>query len=1261
MPGEGLPDIAADVNGGFAAGPFIKEKLNFMLQIKNISKEYRTGDLVQKALDHVSLDLRDSEFVAVLGPSGSGKTTLLNIVGGLDRYDSGDLVINGISTKKYRDRDWDSYRNHTIGFVFQSYNLIMHQSVLANVELALSISGVSGNERRVRSMEALRRVGLAGQEHKKPSQLSGGQMQRVAIARALVNDPDIVLADEPTGALDTETSVQVMDILKEVARDRLVVMVTHNPDLAKKYATRIVTIKDGRILSDTNPPDTGREEEPPVHRNMGKAAMSFLTALTLSGNNLRTKKARTLLVSFAGSIGIIGIALILALSSGANRFIQTQEAETLAMYPLQIEKTGYDLTSMMKSMGDDPGSMFGSDGTKTYTDAVGVDETAGRLLKDVSTNDLGALKSYLDSRESGIQKYVNAIEYNYGITPQIYTLEDGTAEQLNPNHLFDSLSSDDSGNMDIAGMMTGSLSVNLFSKLPTSKELYQESYDLKAGHWPEKDTDLTLVLNSSGEVSDVILYAMGLRDRKELEQRIENFADGKKDDTKAVVRETSDSGAEDRSGTEDGSGSVVSSGSDRAVQDGSTESAESVYAYDDFLGKSFRLVNACDYYTRDDTYNVWTDQSGDRDFVKKLAENGKKLTITGIVQPKKETMSEALSTGIAYSPLLEEELMKAAAQSEVVKDQLKNPEVNVLTGKKFSEENASSDLDLSKLFSIDGDALQKAFSSKAESISPDSLDLNKILQNLNLQNLDFGNLNLEESLDPSAMQKAMPDLGSVDLAGLLSRVQVHVTGEQLQSLFQEAAKGYLESISKDPSTDYTKLGSAFVEYLQSETGRAAVQSEMQKILDANKENFITRDDVVQMASEIFDGYSEYAQKNLPDDPLSPDGFRSWLSSPDAEETVAKAFSVITDKLSRFTVTDGEAASMTETLSKSYDEWAGEHDAPQLSKAADSFAAYLQSEDAQKLLLNAAGQMIDVSGLQSALSDTLQSTVSALIQAVTAQIEGAITSAMTQMTGQLQQALSQALGQTVSAISGNMEKMFQIDPDQLASAFRANMDAGQLQKLMSSMMQGNSSSLENNLSSLGYADPAEPSEINIYPKDFKAKNEVVNLLTSYNKQMEKKGEDSKVITYTDMVTAMMLSVTKIIDTISYVLIAFVAISLVVSSIMIGVITYISVLERRKEIGILRAMGASRHNVAQVFNAETFITGILAGGIGVGVTLLLTIPINALIVHVTGQEIHAALPPAAALMLIALSVALTMFAGLIPSRKASKSDPVTALRS
>ena len=1195
-----------------------------MLQIKDICKEYRTGDLVQKALDHVSLELRDSEFVAILGPSGSGKTTLLNIIGGLDRYDSGDLVINGISTKKYKDRDWDSYRNHTIGFVFQSYNLIMHQSVLANVELALTISGISGSERKQRAEEALRQVGLAGQEHKKPSQLSGGQMQRVAIARALVNDPDIVLADEPTGALDTETSIQVMDILQEVSKDRLVVMVTHNPELAKQYATRIVNIRDGKIQSDTNPPENRQEEEQaPVHRNMGRASMSFFTALSLSGNNLRTKKARTLLVSFAGSIGIIGIALILALSSGANRFIQTQESETLSLYPLQIEKTGYDLTSLMQNTS---GSVFGGKSGDTYTDKVGVEEAANRLLTEVSTNDLGSLKTFLDSDSSGIQEYVNAIEYSYGITPQIYSLDGDTAEQMNPNHMFDSISS---GSMDITGMMTGSLGMDFFSGLPRSEELYMDSYDLKAGHWPEKDTDLVLVLNSEGKVSDILLYAVGLRDKKELEQRIQDFADGKESGKTAVGSSSSGDGA--------------------------------VYSYDDFLGRSFRLVNSCDYFTYDDTYGVWTDHSSDQDFVQKLVKNGKKLTITGIVQPKEGTLAEVLETGIAYSPSLEQDLIRSAAQSDVVKDQLKKPEINVLTGKKFSDEKASSDMDLSKLFSVDENALQKVFSSNAESVSPESLNMDQILGNLNLQNLDFSSLNLENSLDASSFQNALSGLEGLDLENLLSKVKIQATGEQLQNLFTEAAKGYLESASANPSTDYTRLGSTFAEYLQTEDGKNAVQSEMQKILDANKENLVTRDDVVQMAMDIFSGYSAYIQEHPTDNPLSSEAFRNWLASSEAEGTVSAAFSIITDKLSRITVTQEQASSMAGTLQQGYDAWASQNGAPELSKVPDSFAAYLQSGDAQKLLLNAAGQMIDTSQLQSALTDTLESTVSTLIQAVTTQIGNAITSAMTGMAGQLEQALVSAMNQTVSAISENITNMFQVDPDQLASAFRANMDAGQLQELMSSMMKGSSSSLESNLSALGYADTGEPSGICIYPKDFKAKNEVVNILNSYNERMQKDGQDDKVITYTDMVTAMMSSVTRIIDTISYILIAFVAISLIVSSIMIGVITYISVLERRKEIGILRALGASRHNVAQVFNAETFITGFLAGVIGVGLTLILTIPANALILRVTGQEIHAALPAASGAALVALSVVLTMIAGLIPSRKASRSDPVTALRS
>lgn len=1198
-----------------------------MLQIKNISKEYRTGDLVQNALDHVSLELRDSEFVAILGPSGSGKTTLLNIIGGLDRYDSGDLVINGISTKKYRDRDWDSYRNHTIGFVFQSYNLIMHQTVLANVELALTISGISGSERKKRAEEALRKVGLAGQEHKKPTQLSGGQMQRVAIARALVNDPDIVLADEPTGALDTETSIQVMDILQEVARDRLVVMVTHNPELAHQYATRIVTIKDGKLQSDTNPP-APREgtEMPAVHRNMGKASMSFLTALSLSGNNLRTKKARTLLVSFAGSIGIIGIALILALSSGANRFIQTQEAETLAMYPLQIEKTGYDLTSLMQSQSDE---LMGKNKKNTYTDQVGVDEMADQLLTEANANDLGALKTFLDSPDSGIDPYVNAIEYSYGITPQIYSLEGDGAQQVNPNHLFDSLSS---GKMDFTAMMSGSLSMNFFSALPRAEELYQDAYDLKAGHWPEKDTDLVLVLDTQGRVSDILLYAVGLRDRKKLEQKIQDFSEGK-DNTKATVT----------------SSASASSGE------------EAVYSYDDFLGRSFRLVNACDYYQYDDTYGVWTDHSEDQEYVRNLVKNGEKLTITGIVQPREGTVAEVLNTGIAYSPLLESKLMQTAAQSAVVKDQLNHPDTNVLTGKKFSEENASSDLDLSKLFTVDSGALQQMFSASAEQLSPDSLGIDQIIGNLNLQQMDFSGLDLSNSLDPSAIQSAMAGVTLPDLSSMLSQVKVHATGEQLQELFARAAQGYLESAAEDPSTDYTKLGSSFAEYLKTDEGQKTIQTQLQSIMDANKDNLITREDVAQMILDVFSGYAEYRKEHPVDDPLSVENFQNWLNSEDSQGTLTAALAVITDKLGKITVTPEQAASAADALAESYDTWAAENGAPKISKVSDSFAAYLQSEDARKLLQDAAGEMIDTSSLQSTLSDTMTTVIESLVQAVAGQIESALTSAMTGMAGQLETALTDAMTQTVQNVSDHMADMFQIDPGQLASAFRANMDAGQLQELMTSMLQGSQSSLDSNLTALGYADPAEPSTISIYPKDFKAKNEVVNILTAYNDRMQEEGKDDKVITYTDMVTAMMSSVTKIIDTISYILIAFVAISLVVSSIMIGVITYISVLERRKEIGILRALGASRHNVASVFNAETFITGLLAGIIGVGITLILTFPVNAIILRVTGQQIRAALPPLAGAALIALSTALTMFAGLIPAGKASHSDPVTALRS
>ena len=543
-----------------------------MLQIRDICKEYRTGSLVQKALDHVSLSLRDNEFVAILGPSGSGKTTLLNIIGGLDRYDSGDLIINDVSTKKYKDRDWDSYRNHTIGFVFQSYNLITHQTILANVELALTISGVSRAKRRRLAVEALEKVGLGEQIHKKPGQLSGGQMQRVAIARALVNNPDILLADEPTGALDSETSVQVMELLKEVARDRLVVMVTHNPELAVEYATRIVKLKDGRIREDSDPfvpEESGMGE--PEHRNLGKTSMSFLTALSLSFNNLRTKKARTILTSFAGSIGIIGIALILALSTGVNTYINNMEEETLSEYPLEIMSTGFDMTSMLLTSG----------GGGESSGDVNVINVATDMFSKMDSNDLGSLKAYFDSGKSGIEDCTNAVEYSYDVTPQIYRVGDGKVRQVNPDHSFDALGFGSSSSS--SSLMSTMMSTDVFYEMPENPALYEGQYDVKAGRWPQAYNECVVVLTQGGSVSDLMLYALGLRDPLELDEMVRQFIDEEQVETKEDSR---------------------------------------AYTYGDILSTTFRLVDSTDYYTYDSQYHVWTDKSRDEAYVRNLAENG---------------------------------------------------------------------------------------------------------------------------------------------------------------------------------------------------------------------------------------------------------------------------------------------------------------------------------------------------------------------------------------------------------------------------------------------------------------------------------------------------------------------------------------------------------------------------------------------------------------------------------------------------------------
>jgi len=658
-----------------------------MLQITDICKQYKTGNFIQKALDHVSLNLRDNEFVAILGPSGSGKTTLLNIIGGLDRYDSGDLIINGISTKKYKDRDWDSYRNHTIGFVFQSYNLIPHQTILSNVELALTISGVSKAQRREKAIDALTKVGLRQQIHKKPNQLSGGQMQRVAIARALVNDPNILLADEPTGALDSETSIQVMDLLKEVAKDRLVVMVTHNPELAKEYATRIVTLKDGVILDDTNPYHV--KSFVPQHRNMGKTSMSLLTSLSLSFNNLKTKKGRTFLTSFAGSIGIIGIALILSLSNGVNTYIQTIEEDTLSEYPLQITSTGIDMSSMLVDDSQDKKQSSKND--------IQVANMMTTMFSKIGSNDLESLRSYIQSNQKQLKNYSNAIEYTYSVTPQIYRYQDNTYRQVNPDKTFSSLGMGSSTSSN--NMMSSMMSTDVFKSMPKNTNLFSGQYDMKAGHWPKKYNECVVVLTSSGKISDMMAYTLGLRDSSELDQMVQQFAN--EEDVDVTLKEDD-------------------------------------YSYQDILNKTFKLVKSADYYEYDEQYHVYKDKSNDQTYMNQLVQNGEDLKIVGIVQPKDDQTATMLSTGIYYPSSLVQHIIEKSSTTQIVQDQIKNKNVNIFTGNAFEEKN--SQFDLSSLFTIDQNKMQSALKFNTQALQLDFTNLNQELTNLSLPTLDMNQI-----------------------------------------------------------------------------------------------------------------------------------------------------------------------------------------------------------------------------------------------------------------------------------------------------------------------------------------------------------------------------------------------------------------------------------------------------------------------------------------------------------------------------------------
>ena len=1087
-----------------------------MIEVRELKKEYRTGDFIQKALDGVSVTFRDNEFVAVLGPSGSGKTTLLNILGGLDTADSGEIIINGTSTREYKSADWDTYRNHRIGFVFQSYNLIPHQTVRANVELAMTLTGVGADERRTRAEEALDRVGLKGHENKKPSQLSGGQMQRVAIARALVNNPEIVLADEPTGALDTETGIQVMNLLQEIAKDRLVIMVTHNPALAEQYANRIITLKDGSILEDKKPV-TAEELKSSARTKIGesdagtKTSMSFRTALSLSFSNLMSKKGRTALTAFAGSIGIIGIAAILALSNGVNGYIAKVEEDTLSSYPLTISKNAADISSLFAGMSgnskDDKKKEadLDSDGGSTVKEDSGDTSSAakaenteikqrnvlGNVFGSTRKNDLVAFKKYLDSKGNRVRRNASVITYNYGITPLIYqTKSESDPVQVNSTDGMDA-------NYESFGIQNSSNTG--FYQMLDDEKLLKQQYEVVAGKWPKESTEAVLVLNKDGSIPDFTLYQLGYYDRKEYDRAMIKY------------RET-------------------------GKLEMNTEK-QKPFRYRDALKLSYSVISPGEIYSYNSPTGTWLDQSKNKAFMIGKLENGVKLKVVGVIKPNGKTRSNALQPGVGYLPSLTSQVIDRMKDADIVKQQLANPEVDVFTGKTFEalkEENGAS-LDMSKLFSINQSMLASAF-----------------------------------KFDASKLQKAfgMSPLANIDYSKALSKVNT-------TSLAQNMMSDIMQELAEFPA------------YLQ-----------QQNITLTPAEQSMITTETSQLIATLLAGYPAFASDYANNHPGAAQSeiINAYLSSTNSRTAISSTATRIAQNLNR-----------------------------------------------------------------SDLRGTIERALTNYMQGRMAKIMGRfMNQVMTEMQKQLGAQISS--GATMNGdMASAMKSAFSVNPSAFAKAFSLNMDQTQMAALFSQFMNNGIVTYDSNLKKMGYADKSSPESISIYPSSFERKDKVIEGIDSYNARMKRSGHKSRVITYTDIMGTLMSSVTDIINMISYVLVAFISVSLIVSSIMIGIITYISVLERRKEIGILRAMGASKRNIANIFNAETFIEGLLSGVFAILFVYLVSIPINAVVLSSFNVERIMRLPIGAALVLIGISVFLTYIAGLIPSRSASKRDPVEALRS
>ena len=1047
-----------------------------MLEVKNISKTYKTGDLKQVALDDVSLCFRDSEFVSILGPSGSGKTTLLNIIGGLDRYDNGDLIINNISTKKYKNKDWDSYRNHTVGFVFQSYNLIPHQTILSNVELALTISGISRKERKKRALAALDEVGLKEQAHKKPNQMSGGQMQRVAVARALVNNPDILLADEPTGALDSETSLQVMDLLKKIAKDRLVVMVTHNPELAEEYSTRIVKLKDGKIVDDSNKYEITEKTKPHKYKSLGKSSMSLLTAFYLSLNNLLTKKGRTILTSFAGSIGIIGIALILSLSNGFQAYIDKVQEDTLTSYPLTIQMETTDPTQMFLSTMTNT-----TDKKSKKKGAVVESKNLENMLSTIGKNDMKSFKKYIEQEEKKVSKLTTEVTYGYGVTPNIYTKDvNNKVTQINPSSLFE-------------GLMGGQTRMSIFQELSPNEKMVKDSYTLIEGKYPSNYDEMMIVLPDENHISDILLYSLGLKDSTNVDNMISKIMAGER------IEKTND---------------------------------EREVTFEELLNLKMKLILPTEKYRYNADYNLYEDMSEDTAFMENLYNNSIDLKIVGIAKMKDSNGMSAFLSGVGYSSELSKYVINQTKDKEIVKKQLANKEVNVFNGKRFDDKSQNSGMNFDDLISIDTNMLSSAF-------------------NINIDQAYISNIT----------------------AGYMEEINNAITADTT-----DAKNMFLSSFS----TTTKGLLNNYIETHQTELmpGVATISSgDINDIV----ENYLNNEDTANILQPMENKYT------IPKDVY-----------------IATYSELIKTFLNMYiTISGGDSAIISSNVVDTMvDTLVTTNGIPEM---ADEFSKKMVEATMQKTILTKVGEL----------------------------------------TGELM---------------GQMATAFNVDQAKIAGAFKFNLTENDIKRIFSAMSTTNNQTDANtNLISLGYQELDSPSAISFYFKDFASKEKFIKFLNSYNKKM-KKIDKEKVIEYTDLTGVMISSVKIIVDSVSYVLIAFVSISLIVSSIMIGIITYISVLERTKEIGILRAIGASKRNISSIFNAETMIIGFLSGLIGIGISFALLIPINAIIHTLTkNNEITAILPVAASIVLIILSTILTLIGGLIPSRKAAKQDPVLALRS